>query len=64
MPLVPMKELLIKAYKEGYAVPSFCVWSAETIQKVIEVAEKLKALEGVSDVLTATVGGAAYWVDA
>ena len=43
MPLVPMKELLIKAYKEGYAVPSFCVWSAETIQKVIEVAEKLKA---------------------
>ncbi len=33
-------------------------------EEMHNVSEKLKALEGVSNVLTATVGGAAHWVDA
>ncbi len=32
-------------------------------EEMHKVSEKLKALEGVSDVLSATVGGPAYWVD-
>ncbi|NQU74680.1 MAG: class II fructose-bisphosphate aldolase [Planctomycetes bacterium] len=41
--MLPMSQLLDKAAQGGYAVPSFCVWNAETILTVLRVAEKLKA---------------------
>jgi fructose/tagatose bisphosphate aldolase len=40
---VPMAELLRHAVSEGYAVPSFCVWNPETMEAVLQSAEKLKA---------------------
>ena len=43
MPFVPMRELLVEANRGGYAVPSFCVWSAETMQTVLAVAARLRA---------------------
>jgi ketose-bisphosphate aldolase len=39
----PMSELLRQAAGEGYAVPSFCVWNAESMEVVMRTAEKLKA---------------------
>ncbi len=38
-----MAKLLWPAYREGYAVPSFCVWSAETVELVLRTASRLKA---------------------
>lgn len=38
-----MKELLMEARKGGYAVPSFCVWNAETLLAVLETAETMRA---------------------
>jgi ketose-bisphosphate aldolase len=38
-----MSDLLQQAAAEGYAVPSFCVWSAETMEAVLQTAEALKA---------------------
>lgn len=43
MNLVPMAELLKKAASEGYAVPAFTVWDAETIEMVLKTADRLKA---------------------
>lgn len=43
MPLLPMLELLDRAAAERYAVPSFCVWNAETMVTVLRVAEALRA---------------------
>lgn len=43
MKFVPMAELLQDAASEGYAVPAFCVWNAETMETVLRLAEKLKA---------------------
>jgi tagatose 1,6-diphosphate aldolase GatY/KbaY len=43
MPLLPMLDLLLPAAAEGYAVPSFCVWNAETIATVLGVAADLRA---------------------
>lgn len=43
MPLVPMRELLNDAMARGYAVPSFCVWNAETTRAVLAAAEDLRA---------------------
>ena len=43
MKFVPMAQLLRRAVSEGYAVPSFCVWNAESIEVVLRVAAKLKA---------------------
>jgi len=40
---VPMKELLADAVRGGYAVPSFCVWNAESARVVLEAASDLKA---------------------
>src|SRR5215831_17472474 len=39
----PMSELLKQAATGGYAVPSFCVWNAESMEVVMRTAEKLKA---------------------
>ena len=43
MKLVTMKELLDKAYMNGYAVPAINVSNLETINGLFEIAEKLKA---------------------
>ena len=43
MKLVPMLELLKPALADGYAVPSFCVWNAETATLVLQVASDMKA---------------------
>ena len=43
MKLVPSIDLIADAYKNHYAIPSFCVWNAETIDIVLRTAEKLKA---------------------
>jgi tagatose 1,6-diphosphate aldolase GatY/KbaY len=40
---VPSRQLLSKAWQEGYAVPSFCVWNAESIRVVLGLAADLKA---------------------
>src|SRR5579872_780124 len=41
--LLPMHELLQPAWKEGYAVPSFCAWNAEVAETALQVAAELKA---------------------
>jgi len=43
MKFVPMGELLQQAVSEGYGVPSFCVWNAESIEVVLRGAAELKA---------------------
>ena len=40
---VPMKDLLAKADKGGYAVPGFCTWNAETIFTTLKTATRMKA---------------------
>ena len=46
MKFVPMLQLLQRAVSEGYGVPSFCVWNAESIEVVLRVAAEL---EGAGD---------------
>jgi ketose-bisphosphate aldolase len=43
MQFVPSINLIKKADKEGYAVPSFTVWNAETIKVVLETAEEMRS---------------------
>jgi tagatose 1,6-diphosphate aldolase GatY/KbaY len=43
MKFVPMLQLLQRAVSEGYGVPSFCVWNAESVEVVLRVAAELKA---------------------
>ncbi len=43
MAFVPMKTLIDRASKEGFAVPGFCVWSAEVIRLVLETAQTMRA---------------------
>jgi tagatose 1,6-diphosphate aldolase GatY/KbaY len=43
MHFVTMSELLDQAIRGGYAVPSFCVWSAQTMQAVLAAAARLKS---------------------
>ena len=38
-----MHELLQPAWKQGYAVPSFCAWNAEVAETALQVASELKA---------------------
>jgi ketose-bisphosphate aldolase len=38
-----MSELLQQAAQEGYAVPAFCVWNAETMEAVLRTSEAQKA---------------------
>ncbi len=42
-PFRPMSELIQAAYKNGYAVPSFCVWNSESIELTLRVAARLKS---------------------
>ncbi|GFN35175.1 class II fructose-bisphosphate aldolase [Tepidimicrobium xylanilyticum] len=43
MPLVTTKEILVKARKEGYAVPAFNVTDMQSIQTVVKVCEEENA---------------------
>jgi len=43
MAFVPMGELLNAALAGGYAVPSFCVWNAESMQTVMAAAADLRS---------------------
>lgn len=43
MKFIPAKDLIKKAEKEGYAIPSFYAWNAETIDVVLKTAEKLNS---------------------
>jgi len=43
MKFVPAMELIRKAARGGYAVPSFCVWNAETMRSVLQVATTMRA---------------------
>ncbi|HTL17151.1 MAG TPA: class II fructose-bisphosphate aldolase [Patescibacteria group bacterium] len=38
-----MHELLQPAWKQGYAVPSFCAWNAEVMETALQVATELRA---------------------
>ena len=42
-PFRPMAELMGEAYKQGYAVPSFCVWNSDSIELTLRTAARLKA---------------------
>src|SRR5512140_412317 len=42
-PFRPMAELMKAAYRQGYAVPSFCVWNSESMELVLRTAVRLKA---------------------
>jgi len=43
MNFLPMGDLLAAARRDRYAVPSFCVWSMETLLTVLATAETLRA---------------------
>ncbi|MDP3176490.1 MAG: class II fructose-bisphosphate aldolase [Spirochaetaceae bacterium] len=43
MSFVPMKALMDKAWRGGYAVPAFCAWNAEVMSAALRVAERLRA---------------------
>lgn len=42
-PFVPSLQMIRRAAAEGYAVPSFCVWNAETIDAVMRAAARARA---------------------
>lgn len=43
MPLLPMSEILDRAYAEGYGVPAFDTWNAETTAAILGLAQDLQA---------------------
>jgi len=43
MSFVSMKDPVGRAFREGYAVPAFCTWNAETMEVVLRVAERMRA---------------------
>ncbi len=43
MSFVPMGDLVSRAAREGWAVPAFCTWNAESIDAVLSVAERMRA---------------------
>lgn len=43
MKLIPMKELMIHAMANNYAVPSFCAWNAEVIDTILKVCQRLRS---------------------
>jgi tagatose 1,6-diphosphate aldolase GatY/KbaY len=40
---VSVAELVGRAFREGYAVPAFCTWNAESMEAVLRTAERLEA---------------------
>lgn len=47
----PMSHLLTPALSEGYAVPAFCVWNAETIEAALRAAAQAAAMEAMRGVV-------------
>jgi ketose-bisphosphate aldolase len=43
MAFFPLKDLVDRAFRNGYAVPSFCAWSAESIEIILSTAERMHA---------------------
>jgi ketose-bisphosphate aldolase len=43
MSFISMEGPVGRAYRDGYAVPAFCTWNAETIEVVLRVAERMRA---------------------
>lgn len=43
MDFVPMADLLRDAFARGYAVPSICVWNAESVNAVLRTASRCRA---------------------
>ncbi len=43
MKFLPMRELMVPAWKAQYAVPAFCAWNAEVIETILQVATTLRA---------------------
>ncbi len=43
MALAGTAQMLRRAHREGYAVPGFCVWNAETIRTILQVATEQNA---------------------
>ncbi len=43
MSFVPMKDLVSRAFREGYAVPAFCTWDAQSMEAILRAADKLRA---------------------
>jgi ketose-bisphosphate aldolase len=43
MSFVAMADLVGRAFREGYAVPAFCTWNAESMDAVLRTAERLRA---------------------
>ncbi len=43
MKFVPMHQLLREAMAEGYGIPSFCAWNAESMKIILTLAAELKA---------------------
>ncbi len=43
MGFLPLAELLADARRRKYAIPSFCVWNAESIETVLRIARRLNA---------------------
>ncbi|WP_044639977.1 tagatose bisphosphate family class II aldolase [Risungbinella massiliensis] len=54
--IVNTKEMLLKAYQEGYAVPAFNIHNLETVQVVVETAAELRS----PVILAATPGTFSY----
>ena len=43
MALAGTAQMLCRADRKGYAVPGFCVWNAETIRTILQVATEQNA---------------------
>ena len=43
MKFIPAIDLIKKAEKEGYAVPSFTIWNAELIDIVLKTAQEMQS---------------------
>lgn len=43
MKFIPMLDLLKPALADGYAIPAFCAWNAETIAAILSVADDMRA---------------------
>ncbi len=56
MPLVPAKNILTRAYREGYAIGAFNFCNMETLQAIVQAADRLRA----PVIIQATEGAISY----
>lgn len=43
MGFVPMMNLVNRAFQDGYAVPAFCAWDAQSMEAILRAADRLRA---------------------